>query len=86
MPKSERKYTTLGASPEVRSGTSSHERPMNTGSTSATTSTQGIPPSLNCSLSILDVDSMVGTDIRLPTFNGSGVEDPEKHWFLYEFV
>ena len=29
---------------------------------------------------------MARTDIRLLTFNGNGTEDPEQHWFLYEFV
>ena len=29
---------------------------------------------------------MDGADIRLPTFNGNGAEDPEQHWFLYEDV
>ena len=29
---------------------------------------------------------MVGTDVRLPTFNGNGIEDLEKHWFLCEAV
>ena len=29
---------------------------------------------------------MVGTYIRLHTFNGNGTEDLEQHWFLYEAV
>ena len=29
---------------------------------------------------------MVGTYVRLPTFNGNGTEDLEQHWFLYEEV
>ena len=29
---------------------------------------------------------MSGHDIWLPTFNGNGTEDLEKHWFLYEVV
>ena len=59
---------------------------MNTGSTSAMTSAQGSPPSLNCPLNIPDDNSMAGIDIRLRTFNGNGVEDPEKHWFLCEAI
>ena len=59
---------------------------MNTGSTIVVASSQGSPPSLNCLLNIPNIDSMVGTDIRLPTFNGNGVEDPEQHWFLCEAV
>ena len=42
--RSERHYTTPGASPEVRSRPSSPERTVNTSSTSAATSVQGIPP------------------------------------------
>ena len=29
---------------------------------------------------------MVGTDIKLPIFNGNGLEDPEQHWFLGDTV
>ena len=29
---------------------------------------------------------MVGTDVRLPTFNGNGTEDLEQHLFLYEAI
>ena len=29
---------------------------------------------------------MVGTDVRLPTFNGNGTKDPEQHWFLCEAI
>ena len=29
---------------------------------------------------------MAGSDIKLPIFNGNGLEDPEKHWFLCEVV
>ena len=29
---------------------------------------------------------MVGIDIKLPIFNGNGLEDPEKHWFLCESI
>ena len=43
-------------------------------------------PRLNYSLDNPDANSMDGHDIQLPTFNGNGVEDPEKHWFLCEFV
>ena len=33
-----------------------------------------------------DANSMVGADIRLPTFNGNIIEYSEQHWFLYEVV
>ena len=29
---------------------------------------------------------MAGTDIKLSIFNLNGLEDPEKHWFLYEDI
>ena len=29
---------------------------------------------------------MDGNDIKLPIFNGNGLEDPEQHWFLCEVV
>ena len=29
---------------------------------------------------------MAMTDVRLPTFNGNGMEDPEQYWFLCEAV
>ena len=29
---------------------------------------------------------MVGNDIKFPIFNGNGLEDPGKHWFLCEVV
>ena len=66
-------------SPEVRSRTSSSERTVNTGSTSVATTVQGSPPSLNFPLNNPDIDLMAGIDIRLPTFNGNGVGDPEQH-------
>ena len=28
----------------------------------------------------------MGDDMKLPTFKGTGVEDPEQHWFLCEAV
>ena len=33
-----------------------------------------------------NANPMAVTDVRLPTFNGNGMEDPEQHWFLYEVV
>ena len=50
-----------------------------------TSAQEGTPP-LNYSLNNPDAKSMVGEDIRLPTFNGNGVEDPDQHWFLCEVV
>ena len=28
----------------------------------------------------------MGDDMKLPTFRGTGAEDPEEHWFLCEVV
>ena len=28
----------------------------------------------------------MGDDMKLPTFKGTGAEDPEQHWFLCEAV
>ena len=85
-PKSKCHYTTPGTSWEVSFITSSPERNFNTNSTSAATSVQGSTPSPNCSLNTPNANSMIGEDIRLPTFNGNGGEDPEQYWFLYEAV
>ena len=29
---------------------------------------------------------MAGADIKLPIFNGNGLEDPKQHWFLCEVL
>ena len=58
---------------------SSPKRFVNTDSASIVTSTQeSIPPLVQLSEK-LDANGMAGVDIRLPTFNGNGAEDPEQH-------
>ena len=77
----------------MRHRISSPEQLVNTSSPSVRTGVQGIP-------SVILVNSenpknlvnnpsttlMVGIDVRLPTFNGNGIEALEQHWFLYEVV
>ena len=29
---------------------------------------------------------MDGIEIKLPIFNGNGMEDPKKHWFLFDVI
>ena len=72
--------------PEVRSRASYPKRVVNIDSASIATSMQEGTPPLNYSSDNHDANSMVGHDIRLPTFNGNGVEDLEQHWFLCEVV
>ena len=46
---------------------------------------EGAPP-LNPVPEYPNANSMAVTDVRLPTFNGNGMEDPKQHWFLYEAI
>ena len=32
------------------------------------------------------INPMAGNDIKLPIFNGNGMEDPEQHWFLCDAI
>ena len=75
-PRYGRNYITLGVSPKVRSRASSLERVVNTDSASITTSAQEKPPPLNQSSNNPGTNAMAREDIRLPTFNGNGAEDP----------
>ena len=47
---------------------------------------QGSMTSPNFVQTIPPTNTMVGDDIKLPIFNGSGLEDLEQHWFLCEAV
>ena len=85
-PRSGHDYITPGVSLEVRSRASSLERVVNTDSASTANSVQEGTPPLNYSSDNPEANSMVGHDIRLPTFNGNGPEDPEQYWFLCEVV
>ena len=51
-------------------------------------SNKGVPTcrTFNSNFSIPQVNKMSGSDIKLPRFNGNGLEDPEQHWFLCEVV
>ena len=79
-------YITPAISPEVRSRVSSPERTATIGSVSPATSVREGTPPVNSEPGNPDTNSMVATDVRLPTFNGNGMEHLEQHWFLYEAV
>ena len=76
-PGSGRNYITPGISSREISRASSLERTANTNSASIATSRKEGSPHLNPLSEDLDTNSMAGTDIWLPTFNGNGTEDPE---------
>ena len=85
-PGSKRNYITPGISSREISRASSLERTTNTNSASTATSRQEGSPPLNPLPKDPAANSMAWTDIRLPTFNGNGIEYPKQHWFLYEVV
>ena len=31
-------------------------------------------------------NTMAGTEIKVPIFNGNGLDDPKQHWFICEVV
>ena len=53
-------------------------------STNVVNSGQGSLTSPHFVPTIPKFNTMVVADIKLPIFNGNGLEDPEKHWFLCE--
>ena len=55
-------------------------------SASPMTSVQEGTPPLNFVPKNPDANSMATMDVRLPTFNGNGMEDLEQHWFLCEAI
>ena len=73
---SEHNYITPTISPETRSRVSSPERTTNMDSTTPRTSAQGGTPPLNPVLEDPNANSMAVTDVRLPTFNGNGMNLP----------
>ena len=85
-PRLGRDYIKNGVLLEVRSRASSPERIFNIDSVSIATRVQEGTPPLKSFIDNLDANSMAGVDIRLPTFNGNGAEDPKKCWFLGEVV
>ena len=91
LPRIGRDYNILERSPKVRPRSFLPEPLVNTSSPSEGTGAQGIPSTIpvnpvhmgnpvNNPRSTL----MAGTNVRLPTFSGNGMEDPEQHWFLCE--
>ena len=78
---------------EVRPRSSSPEPCVNTSSPSVGTGAQGSPSVTPVSPSNLgnlvnnpSATLMAGIDVRLPTFNVNGTEDPKQHWFICEVV
>ena len=67
----------------MRSRVSSPVRTSNSDNTSPETSAPEGAPQLNPTPENLNANIMVATDIRLPTFNVNGTEDPEKHWIFF---
>ena len=85
-PRLGRDYIKTGVLLEVRSRASSPERIFNIDSVSIVTRVEEGTPPLNYLPDNLDANSMAGEDIRLPTFNGNGAEDPKQCCFLSEVV
>ena len=54
--------------------------------TNTVNSGQGSTTSQNFVSTVPTTNTMAGDDIKLPIFNGNGLEDPEQHWFLCEAV
>ena len=71
---------------EVRSRDLSLINSVNTSNTNTINSVQGSSTSQNFVSTIPAVNTMAGADIKLPIFNGNGLEDREIHWFLSEAV
>ena len=85
-PRLGRDYITTGVLVEGRSRASSPEIIFNIDSVSIATRVQEGTPPLKSFLDNLNANSMAGADIRLPTFNGNGAENPKKCLFLSEVV
>ena len=88
-PNIERGYDTLTAprtSSKVRYRDLSTSGFVNTSSTNAVNSGKWSPTSQNHVLTVPAVNTMVGTNIKFPIFNGNGLKDLEQHWFLCEVV
>ena len=76
--------TTPCTSPQVRYINSSPSGFVNTTNNNSGNSGQGSPTSQTFCPSITGVNIMAGNDIKLPIFNGNGLEDPKHHWFICE--
>ena len=93
MPRIGCDYNIPGISVEVRPRSSSPKHYVNINGPSVRIGAQGIPSvtpvnPVNPGTPVNNPNAtlIVGTDVRLPTFNGNGTEDLEQHWFLYEAV
>ena len=73
-------------SPEVRSRNTLPSGFSNHNNSNSGNSSQGNSTSGTCYLAIPKVHIIAGSDIKLPIFNGNGLEDPKQHWFLCEVV
>ena len=92
-PRIGRDYSIPERSPRERPRIPSPEPLVNTSSPSVGTSEQEIPSAIPVNLvnsggpmNNPSATLMAGTYVRLPTFNGIGTKDPEKHWFLCEAI
>ena len=72
--------------PEVRSRDLYPSGFVNTSSTNVVDSGHGSLASQNSIPNVSAVSTMPAIDIKFPIFNGNGLEDLEKHWFLRESV
>ena len=93
MPRTGCDYDIPRRSPEVRPRSSLPKPLVNNSSPSVRTGAQGSPLAIlvnpSNSRNLVNNPSatlMVGKDIRLPRFNGNGIDDPEQHGFLCEVV
>ena len=59
---------------------------INTSTTNTVNHEQGSPTSPNFVSNVPTTNTMLGAHIKLPIFNGKGLEDLEQHWLLCEFV
>ena len=78
--------TALRTSPKVISRDLSPSVFVNTSSTNAINCRQGSLASQKFVSNVPTVNTMAGSDIKLPIFNGNGLKDLEKNWFLYEVI
>ena len=76
--------TTLHTSLKVRSRNSSHSGFSNISNNNCGNSGQGSPFSQTSYPIVPRTNIMAGNDIKLPIFNGNGLEYPKQHWFLCE--
>ena len=71
---------------EVRSPDLSPSNSINISTTNTINSGQGSMTSPNFVSTIPATNTMAGVDIKLLIFNGNGLDDPEKDWFLCDTV